>query len=400
MRIGMILDRPFPPDDRVEKEAGSLISAGHQVHLLCFRHNDELPEEKYNGISVQRVYMQEELFKKLSALILILPFYRWFWKHHISKFVRRNKIEVLHIHDLPLVGTGLEIKSAFAIPLVADMHEDYADWIVHTEHLNTFWGGIIKKLSYWKKYEKKCLQKVDFIIGVSGLLINKMVSEHHLNRSKIVYTPNSPDLSKFIRPNIPENIKNQTNGKFNIIYAGGIDYLRGLQNVLPVFQELKQEISNIQLIIIGEGSFKKKLYETVKLLDLEHDVIFTGWLSIEHLASYLNCADVGIYPQLTYGGIEFTIPTKLYQYCAAGLPVIANNQTLPKKFLETNKCGFVVNFEESKNKFSEMIIFLNNNIQIRLAMGARGQSVIIKKYDWNITVLDLKNMYTIMDESR
>jgi hypothetical protein len=34
MRIGMILDTPFPPDSRVENEAVSLIKADHEVFLF------------------------------------------------------------------------------------------------------------------------------------------------------------------------------------------------------------------------------------------------------------------------------------------------------------------------------------------------------------------------------
>jgi len=36
MRIGMILDKTFPPDPRVANEAVSLIEKGHEVFLFCF----------------------------------------------------------------------------------------------------------------------------------------------------------------------------------------------------------------------------------------------------------------------------------------------------------------------------------------------------------------------------
>ena len=35
MKILMVLENQFPDDERVEKEALSLIEAGHEVHLLC-----------------------------------------------------------------------------------------------------------------------------------------------------------------------------------------------------------------------------------------------------------------------------------------------------------------------------------------------------------------------------
>ncbi len=36
MRIGMILDKEFPPDERVENEALILLEGGHEVYVLCY----------------------------------------------------------------------------------------------------------------------------------------------------------------------------------------------------------------------------------------------------------------------------------------------------------------------------------------------------------------------------
>lgn len=36
MKIGMILDAPFPTDPRVSNEASALINAGHEVFLFAF----------------------------------------------------------------------------------------------------------------------------------------------------------------------------------------------------------------------------------------------------------------------------------------------------------------------------------------------------------------------------
>jgi len=35
MKIGMILDAPYPTDPRVTNEAKALISSGHEVYLFC-----------------------------------------------------------------------------------------------------------------------------------------------------------------------------------------------------------------------------------------------------------------------------------------------------------------------------------------------------------------------------
>ncbi|WP_373941084.1 hypothetical protein OEG92_14785 [Polaribacter sejongensis] len=79
MRIGMILDAPFPPDPRVENEAVSLVKAGHDVFLFCLKYADEKSSEVINGIQVKR-FASNQLEYKLSALAYTVPFYGFLMK--------------------------------------------------------------------------------------------------------------------------------------------------------------------------------------------------------------------------------------------------------------------------------------------------------------------------------
>ena len=55
MKILMVLENQFPDDERVEKEALSLIKAGHEVHLLCATLKKErVGDENYKGIRLHR----------------------------------------------------------------------------------------------------------------------------------------------------------------------------------------------------------------------------------------------------------------------------------------------------------------------------------------------------------
>ena len=55
LKVGMILDQDFPPDDRPEKEALSLINAGYEVHLLCYTATQKALKENYKGIQKDKV---------------------------------------------------------------------------------------------------------------------------------------------------------------------------------------------------------------------------------------------------------------------------------------------------------------------------------------------------------
>ena len=99
MRIGMILDKVFPPDPRVENEASALINAGHEVFLFCLKYNNEPDNEKINGVQVKR-YSSNKLEYKFSALAYTFPFYTNAMAKKITQFLFEHKISAIHIHDM------------------------------------------------------------------------------------------------------------------------------------------------------------------------------------------------------------------------------------------------------------------------------------------------------------
>ncbi len=398
MRIGMVLDRPFPPDHRVEKEAKSLIAAGHEVHLFCFKHDRQLrDDEQINQIHVHRFYMSKKAFKKLSAAINVLPFYNRFWKTRLEKAIRRHGIEVLHVHDLPLSKVALQLKEQFHLPLIIDMHENYADWIEETPHYNTPLGKLVKKLSRWKHYEKINLQAADYVIGVSPILIQKMIDDYHLPGQKIIFVPNTPDADFLKAENIGEDIRQQLEGRFNLIFVGGIAYLRGLQNVIPHMVELKKRIPEIQLIIVGDGSYLPNLKAMVEELKLNDVVTFCGWQSIPRVAAYIHLSHIGLYPPLKYQGVDDKVPTKMFQYWALAKPIIASDHQLPREMVRKYQAGFTIDFEQQGAKFVEVVEQLYRQPQLREQMGHNGRRAIEEDWNWEKTVQPLLELYRKLD---
>ena len=125
MHIGMILCKPYPPDIRLEKEIRSLIEAGHHLFVLAERRNAEPNRENISGAITDRYAPPTSFRRRLDWLRFQTSFKSSFWNNRIRSFVKRNNIEILHVHDLPLVGTTIEIAREFNIPVVADMHENY-----------------------------------------------------------------------------------------------------------------------------------------------------------------------------------------------------------------------------------------------------------------------------------
>lgn len=394
MRIGMLLDNVFPPDDRVAKEAITLINNGHEVFLLCYNNGIQKSEEKWKDIQIQRTKLSFKVGKKLLGLIFIIPLFKIFWYFDIKKFAKKNQIEVLHVHDLPLCNPALLVKSKLKIKLVCDMHEDFADWILNTP---LYTQGLKKYLKYfqnWKKYEKDCLSNCDLVVGVSEPLVNKMITDYNLNKNQVINIPNTPDLSTFDQSKIDLSIKTEMDSYYNVIYSGMIDELRGIQYIIPLIDKIIQQIPNFRLLIVGSGKYENELKALSKEYKVDNYVYFTGFQPIDKVASYIAYSKIGIYPQKKYKGIDETIPTKLFQYCAMGIPVISSDHLLPREFINQNNCGFLINFENSSEQFIEKVVFLHTNELKRQQMGLNGKQAVTNYYNWNSTVKPLINYYS------
>ncbi len=397
MKIGMVLDKLFPVDDRVEKEALSLIEAGFDVHLLCFTFGDLPKQETYKGIRVQRVYMPRALYKKLSALILRLPFYNWFWKRHIRRFVRQNRIDVLHVHDLPLCGVGLEIKEEFAIPLVADMHENYPVLIEEAAFANTRAGRLLISRKKWQQNEIRWLNRVDRIIVVAEGMKERLVALLNPERH-FTLTPNSPHIKRLLeqQEELPENTAEAEN-RFTVFYFGGIDSIRGLETLIQAAHLLKNSIPELLVRIVGSGSLLSALQQQAADLGLEETVVFEGWQPVKYLAAFIQPADVCVIPHIKSPQTDNSSPNKLFIYMMFAKPVITTNCRSIQQVIEENQCGLIYPSGDA-DTLAARILQLYRNKEQRRQMGGNAAQAVRKKYDWNTTVIPLIQMYRELDQ--
>jgi len=388
----MVLDNRFPPDERVEKEALSLISAGFAVYLLCFTFGDKPAEENYRGINIRRVYMPQGLYKKLSALILTVPFYRWFWYRKMQQFIENEKIDCLHIHDLPLCGTALKIRKKLEIPVIADMHENYPVLVEQEKWANTFWGKLLISKQKWYRMEKKWLSEVDHIICI--------VEEMQARFGKILDTPKTfTILPNYIDPepflanqhSVPE-ITGKFQGKFGILYYGGLDSTRGLETLLGAGKILKEKIPDLAIIVVGTGSILPELQYMTKRFAIDDIVAFEGWQKQSILGSYMPATQIVVIPHLKSDQTDNSSPNKLFIAMAFGKPVIATNCRSLERIITEAECGLIYPSGDSQ-ALAWRILELYQNAAQRQRLGYNAKLSVSNKYSWSRAVTGVIEVY-------
>lgn len=385
----MVLEREFPPDERVEKEIQSLINSGYEVAICCFSFKKTAFLETNESYTIFRAHISSFVYKS-SAACLIVPFYFWFWRNFLNRVYKHFKCDILHIHDLPLSKVGYQLKKKFKLKLVCDQHEYYSSWIVHTSHYNKGLGRIINWLSKWSSYEKKYLRKADLVFTVEEPLRKIYINDIGLSEGKVVTVPNTPDLSAYKNVGLPGEIAGEFKNRFILFYAGGLDSLRGIELVLDSINIIKHQVPEILFLVAGREQKGFSIQNKAEERGINEHLRFLGWLPRAMLPVYMSASHIGVFtPPLNRVEIHRTIATKIYQYCASGLPVIVSNAEMMKEFVEKNEVGFAI---ANATELSEKILKLYSDDKLYKTLRNNGQSI-ANKYSWDLTVGDMIKAY-------
>jgi glycosyltransferase involved in cell wall biosynthesis len=91
-------------------------------------------------------------------------------------------------------------------------------------------------------------------------------------------------------------------------------------------------------------------------------------------------------------------PVKLFEYMAAGLPVVASNFPLWKEIVEGNRCGITVDPLDPK-AIAQAIEYLLAHPEEARQMGENGRRAVEEKYNWEKEAEKLLALYKELVDS-
>ena len=89
-------------------------------------------------------------------------------------------------------------------------------------------------------------------------------------------------------------------------------------------------------------------------------------------------------------------PIKMFEFMAAGLPVVASNFPLWKEIVEGNACGICVNPQDADEVRTACMNLLNDPKKAQ-EMGLRGREAVETKYSWMSEEKKLVDLYNTME---
>lgn len=225
----------------------------------------------------------------------------------------------------------------------------------------------------------------DKVLVLSSELRDFLSKNKSYRLNRIAVVPNGVDITLFHPPKNGEKSEEKV-----IIYTGSMFAEDGLDLLIKAFSLLKPK-SELRLLLVGDGPERYKLQRMVLKLGLKDYVMFRKYVTHNLIPDIVGASYLGIgplYPSLVN---YFTIPTKILEYFACGVPVISCK--VSSDILIDGVTGLSVRNPTSE-KIAEKISCLLNDEKLTKKLGASARELVVKKFDWQIIIKSFERQLT------
>lgn len=354
-------------------QAKTLAKHGHDVTILC---SDTLPEEIKDGVRIISIgkRVHDRRFRRLLLSTFLI-------KKRLFG-IQFDAIQIGSPECLPLVKyfhkQGVKL-------IVFDSRENHSGDIMDKAWIPIVFRPLVTKI--YEYFEKKYVKQMSAVIVPTTFMFEGFSKFH--NNVKMV--TNYPPISKMTQDAIGSNDEN-----LNLCFFGG---LRSDDLHINVFHALKN-VNNVKYNILSNGSQNDNLVllNLATEIGVQDKITILPQVSYEDVPLFLQKNDVGIALRkytANYGFKRGSLGViKLFQYFTLGMPVICTDYEEWKIIIDNEKCGIYVN-PYDVDAIKQAIIFMQNSVLERKAMGKNARHAFETKYNWETQVNNYLQVFEV-----
>ena len=350
------------------KEALSLAAAGCHVTVIGPWEGGEQPAEsvRIRGIQTRRTRWQR--------FALLLPALR---------LALRTHADIYHIHDPELLVVAPVLRMLSGKPVVYDVHEYYPEAIIAKDWIP---GPLRRHVS--RAYVVLERLVYPFLAGFVHPTPD-LVDLYRWAKRPHVLVANFAPARHYLDPDTT------TPRPPVAVFVGSLSRTRAIDVLLEAMPRLLARCSHARLLLIGTAttkSYQEELQRRARELGVSESVEFRGWVPFPLLREAMSQAYVGVALYLPIADMGRGWPTKVFEYMAAGLPVITADLPNCRAIVEGAGCGLAVDSRDAA-AVADALAYLFEHPAEAAEMGRRGRRGFLARYTWEGEAAKLVGLY-------
>ncbi|MHC4782913.1 MAG: glycosyltransferase [Planctomycetota bacterium] len=352
-RVCIMAKYRYPMYSRLHQQARTLAQAGIKVDVICLRSEDQPKVEQLGRITIYRVCRERDRDGFLKYLWFTLCFMlSSFFK--LQRLLMKQAPDVLVVHTLPeyMVLTGL-VHKLLKKSIVLDVVD------LSVEVFESKWGKT--KLALVKPFvklsEKLSCWFSNRIVTASPGFRDRLI-QRGVKPDKITVMMNGADTKIFIFDDCRKFDKITEGAK--IFYHGTVATRFGLAEAIQAIARIQDRIPGTTLQIYGRhySEYRAKLEMLILELGLSDKVTLGGLQPHKKICELIRSSDIGIVPYQSDDFMNIALSTKMFEYAASGIPIVASRLRPAESVFDDDCVSFVepADPDDMAEKIAELCI--------------------------------------------
>ncbi|MEO0081666.1 MAG: glycosyltransferase family 4 protein [candidate division WOR-3 bacterium] len=390
------------------KQAKTLVTAGYEVVLLApgkERHKNgkrtrmrpdeggrvlqdraNEPAGRFRAGMPERSQRVAEAPKTIYLPIPRMRFLRLVAGGTVALFAAlRQRAQVFHLHDPELLPIGLVLK-AVGKKVIYDVHEDYPEQMLTKHYLPVPVRRAASSLV--NLVEKAIASRLDGIVCATETIAGKFWPTRPGLRARsawVTVVRNYPVFSA----SLPRQPVMGNGNRFRLIHLSEtLTPERGIASMVRALERLDDRFE----LILG-GRFVTAAYENfIRSLAGFRRVRLVGRVPHEQVWDWYRASDAGLVCLLPLPRYQASLPVKLFEFMAAGLPVVVSDFPRFREVVARNRCGFCVD-PENPDEIAAAVRWLAQDREMAREMGEHGRQAVAETYNWQQDARRMLELY-------
>lgn len=358
LKVAVVIDTWFPLVGGGQINAYEISRAiaekGYVVDIIT-RNNGKDNLILHKNLHIYRLGGYKNPYDTISKIVFLFKSF---------KFIFQKDYDVVHVHAFLPGITAMMLGFFKHVPTIFG---------VHGTSIGT---NLTSPFKSW--LEKLILTKIRYTAQIT---VSRDFQKLKNVNKKIFYISNGVNVEAFEKVKATK-FKNPT-----LIFVGRLHFEKNLQNLIKAISEVKKEIPDINLLIVGSGPEEQALKNLIKKLNLAKSITVVGQKTGVDLIKLYKSSNIFILPSIYEGQ-----PLTILEAWASKIPVIATKTGDIQFLIKQDYNGFFINDPSNINQIAKVITKALSSKNLE-QLGKNGFNFIRNNFSWGKSARQTLEIY-------